>query len=298
LNSSCHQAYSIRQLCPFQGLVQIVRGDYARALSGDGQHWQIQVSCEVHQQEWGIMNSPEIQRRYVMYGMWSLQNGLATLPLDPTLDVPSEQQIQHGLVDHLKSCVEQLPFPQQDHYELWALDTEQQPLALLSSAIDQHSLQHIEVRRWRALGDRSEHFQPQRAHITSDPTLKLERLIHGHTRSPLQAQWYLRNPDGSARDLQGTPVATDRFPSLLICEHWEDENMQLLCEDYHNWLAPRLLMLQNLDDATRERLELAATQRALEASRFHRLYPKIINTKAINRILVEARLRKSTHSPG
>ncbi|HEY9052952.1 MAG TPA: hypothetical protein VIQ03_15480, partial [Gammaproteobacteria bacterium] len=79
------EAYSIRQLSPFRGTVQILNSEFARAVSADGLQWQIQVSCEVKQQQWGIMNSPEVQRRYVLYGMWSKQTDLSSLPLDPML---------------------------------------------------------------------------------------------------------------------------------------------------------------------------------------------------------------------
>lgn len=299
MNSVSTQAYSIRQLSPFQGLVQVVRGDYARALSGDGVNWQIQVSCEVHQQRWGILNTPNVQRRYVLYGMWNSEHGLTGLPLDPTLDVPSEHDIKQALLPLLPPN-QTLPLPQRDRYELWLLDRDGLPMALLASSIDAYNLSNIDVKRWRAVSDRSRPFQPQRATLGGDALLMLERLISDHATAPIRSQWFLRDTAGdgisvSDDDSQSAPhrVDADLFPELLIRERWPDAQQQLLAEDYHHWLAPRLLLLQNIPDTVRDRLEHAAQHHALEANRFYHLYPKIINRDILNKIRVEARLRKS-----
>lgn len=301
MNNPAYQAYSIRQLSPFQGLVQVVRADYARAISVDGHNWQIHVSCEVHQQQWGIMNAPDIQRRYVLYGMWNAATGLSSLPLDPTLDVPAAEDIETGLLGVLRQNI-QLPLPQRDHYELWSLDADTRPIALLASSTDEHNLVNIEARRWRAIADRSRNFQPPHYQGGGDALLALERLISNAGISPLSTQWFLRDADGSGQGLDGMhsarPLEAEQFPPLLIREDWPQQQNRLLCMDYHDWHAPRLLMLQTLPDDLRDRLERAAQQQALEASRFHHLYPKVINNDIINHIRVEARLRKSGHSTG
>ena len=63
--------------------------------------------------------------------------------------------------------------------------------------------------------------------------------------------------------------------------------------DYLNWRAPFLLMLCDIYDRTRDRLEHAARTRALEVDAFYRLYPKVLNIGLLKAMRVEARLRQS-----
>lgn len=297
-------AYSIRQLSPFRGTVQILSADFARAVSADGRQWQIQVSCEVKQQQWGIMNSPEVQRRYVLYGMWNKQRGLSSLPLDPMLDVPDHKLVEGSLLSHLEHQANAIPFPAMDHYELWLLHGKTRlPIALLASSINEHTLDQIKASRWRACSSRQLQFQPSRAKCSTDPILKIESLISEQCTSPLMAQWFYREADRSGHGLGGSHVpetligrtlAAEEFPELLISEDWPDDNDCLLAEDYHHWLSPQLLLLPHLHHTTRLRLEQAAQQHAMAVSRQYQLYPAIADQKIMNRILVEARLRKSS----
>ncbi len=304
LTEATATAYSIRQLSPYRGTVQILSSAYARAVSADGVQWQIQVSCEVKQQQWGIMNSPKVQRRYVLYGMWNQQRDLSCLPLDPMLDVPDDKLIETSLLIPLRDRVKAIPFPATDQYELWLLHGRTHlPIALIASATSEHTLDQIRASRWRASSSRQQQFQPMRALCSSDPILKIESLISEHGSSPLTAQWFYREADRSGLGLGGTQVAetltgrklsAEAFPELLIAEDWPDDNDRLLAEDYHHWLSAQLLLLPHLRHATRKRLELAAQQHALTVSQLHHLYPAIADQKILNRILVEARLRKSS----
>ena len=301
---STTEAYSIRQLSPFRGTVQILSSEFARAVSADGLQWQIQVSCEVKQQQWGIMNSPEVQRRYVLYGMWSPQRDLSSLPLDPMLDVPDDRMIEASLLTPLRELANTIPFTAGDPYELWLLHGKtHSPIALIASARNDFTLGQITASRWRASSSRQQQFHPPRAVCTSDPVLMVESLINNHCSSPLMAQWFYREADRSGRGLGGPHLPEtlidrrlpmEAFPELLIAEDWPDDNARLLAEDYHHWLSPQLLLLPHLSEATRQRLELAAQQHALAVSRLHHLYPAIADQKIMNRILVEARLRKSS----
>ncbi|HEY9052748.1 MAG TPA: hypothetical protein VIQ03_14450, partial [Gammaproteobacteria bacterium] len=226
------------------------------------------------------------------------------LPLDPMLDVPDDRMIEASLLIRLRELAETIPFPAGDPYELWLLHGKTHaPIALIASARNDYSLDQIKASRWRASSSRQQQFHPPRATYTSDPILMTESLISSHCSSPLMAQWFYREEDRSGRGLGGPNLPEtliDRhlpaaaFPELLIAEDWPDDNACLLAEDYHHWLSPQLLLLPHLGQATRQRLEQAAQQHALAVSRLHHLYPAIADQKIMNRILVEARLRKSS----
>ena len=295
--------YSIRQLSPFKGSVHIVSLPYARALTSDGLNWQIQVSCEVHQQQWNINNDPGIMRRYIFYGFWTETGGISRIPLDPGLDLPDQSYVEEALVNAIQQSLPELPFAHTDQFELWMLDCQQGlPIALLRSAIDIHQLNQLAIQRWRA-SDKAKHdFQPQQFQNSDDPILAIQRLINENTCNPIRAQWFLRNRDGSGQGLQGQNLKDElferhltvgQFPELLIKEDWPEDSARRLVEDYHHWLAPSLLTLSHISKATRQRLEDAAVGRALDVSRRYKLYPRITRNAWLNRILVETRLRKS-----
>jgi hypothetical protein len=76
-------------------------------------------------------------------------------------------------------------------------------------------------------------------------------------------------------------------------EEWPEPSDRDLVRDYLNWCAPFLLTLPDLDDAHRDRLERAATARAMELDSLYRLYPKILNPGLVKSLRVEARIRRS-----
>lgn len=303
MDTETSQYYSIRQLSPFKGCIHIVSLPYARAVTNDGINWQIQVSCEVHQQQWNIHNDPAIQRRYIFYGFWTETAGLSSIPLDPTLDVPDESYVEELLIDAIQQALPELPFAPADLYELWALDKKTHlPIALLRSATSPHQLDQIDFSRWRASDQAGHDFHPQRVSCNTDPVLTLQDVINDETCCPPTAQWFLRENNGSGQGLQGQNLDTElmhrhltrlQFPELLIRENWSEPFTRMLVEDYHHWLSPSLLTLNHISETTRQRLEDAAVNRALDVSRRYKLYPAITRSKWLNRILVETKLRKS-----
>lgn len=297
------QYYSQRQLSPFMGLVYVVNIALARAISHDGIFWQIQVSCETQQYHMGLHQAGMVQR-YVLWGVWSKQAGLKAMPLDPMLDTPADEIIENTLIPALESGLQHMPFAAKDFYELWILDSlDNLPVALLATRTDGHNLEQHKPLHWRASTHSKRDFIPVQAHTTGDPLLQLEQLISDNTCCPIRSQWFHRDANGmgigvSAHNLDttlyGRTLDKIDFPELLIRENWPNNNARLLAEDYHNWLAPRLLTLQNLSLATRSRLELAAQRYAIETSQLLGLYPQIADQKIINRILVEARIRTAS----
>ena len=85
----------------------------------------------------------------------------------------------------------------------------------------------------------------------------------------------------------------DRFPHCLIREDWDSEQARQLCGRYIQRLAPRLLMLQALPRAVRQRLERAARPHVFDMDRFHLLYPEVVDGELLAAARVEARLRRA-----
>lgn len=278
-------SYSFRQVNPFRGNLQVVNLPYCRGLSADGKHWQIQVSCEVHQQEWGIQ-SHHIPRRYVVAGAWQADTGFASMPLEPMLDTPDESTIHAQLLPALEAAHPQLPLPQQDHYEYWLLDSEQRPVALLHTALDQPAPGITARQQWRATSPLTDTLP--RAELQG-----LAQAVNMPDGKPTSAHWFQRQADGSGTMLSnaGIELPMDAFPPLLLREQWQDPKLEAFSHAYQDHLAPWLLLWQGLDDQVREHLEFAAQANAVMTDRLLPLYPRICDEKFINRIRVEAHLR-------
>jgi hypothetical protein len=134
-----------------------------------------------------------------------------------------------------------------------------------------------------------------------DSTL-LERLVRDTARRPLRFGWFERDADGGgwaveSADAKGEGatrrLAAESFPSLLLREAWPQPADRDLVRDYLDWCAPFLLMLPDIDDRTRDRLEHAAKFRATDVDALHRLYPKFLNPGLLKCIRVEARMWQS-----
>ena len=83
---------------------------------------------------------------------------------------------------------------------------------------------------------------------------------------------------------------------MLIQQKWQDETIESLVHDFIHWLSPYLLVLGFLRDTQREALEQTAKNHALLVDKLYPLYPKVINTQAINAARVEARMRNANQT--
>ncbi|MDH5473220.1 MAG: hypothetical protein OEY61_10230 [Gammaproteobacteria bacterium] len=304
MNIFTSQKYSARQLLPFTGNIQIINTPFARALSIDGKNWQIQTICESHQQQWNINTNSDIHRRYIIYGTWNDITGLSRFPIDPTLDVPSENSIHKNLITEIISSIDSIPFPAEDTYEYWLLDNNNYlPIALLATSISKELISETQqIKRWRSRSGSESEFTTSSNTYNRNPFTLLETYINNLSCQPLCAQWFHRNHDGSGTGLQGQNIKQQlydrvlpsiKFPELLIINQPDNPDYELLLHDYNHWLAPRLLTLHNITYETRLALENAAQYQPADVFRFHRLYPTIINRQLINKTLVEAKLRAS-----
>lgn len=280
--------YSVRQLSPFIGNIQVIEADYCRALSSDGEQWQIQASCETHQQEWNISGDEYIPRRYVLYGSWSQAKGFSSLPLDPMLDVPSPEHVQRQLVRYLPDCQQRLPFAPSDDYECWLIDQHSQlPLALVASTTEERIIPHIQCPRWQAIpGQDAEAL----SHLPAETLSSLEQHINQQGR--LHA-WYRRDRDDTLHPLQADAPRlrhTD-FPELPLNHLLLPDALQHSYQQLIDWQSPRLLTLPRLSDQCREDLAQLAIHHALETRRRWNLYPKPLAQEIINKIHVELKIR-------
>jgi hypothetical protein len=120
------------------------------------------------------------------------------------------------------------------------------------------------------------------------------------------ARWFHRADDGAGLGLhtrkggdalRGRVLEADVFPQLFIATAGMDAAHTRLVNDYHAWQAPWMLLLPQLDRATRSALEACACQQAELVEKHCRLYPEVIDRAALQAARVEAALLRSQPRP-
>lgn len=297
--------YAQRLLNPFRGVVHTICFASAEAVTLDGAHWDIYVSNDTLRQG---LDGRRVQISDIRYGSWSLENGLKRGPLYPSDDFHQMEEMGDIVYEHLTLVHRRIPFAFRDSHELWLLDDECQPLALLHSAVAPDELDLDLSIVWRAGFAARERFSSDArpaapAEAASD---YLARYINARAGSAPAAQWFRREPDGSGTGLKGIGLPArleDRrlevaaFPPLFLSVTGHDKDHRRLIEEYLIWQSPWLLLLPGLDGDTRRRFEQHARRQALEVLKQYRLYPEVIDEEGIKAALVEAVLRRSQQSP-
>jgi hypothetical protein len=294
--------YGVRRLNPLRGVMQVVDTGNARALSGDGLEWEVQVLAEQPEHSWHSPNQHRPVMRFFRFGVWSASAGLGRVPVSPLLDLDAMWAEADALVARLNACADQVPFPLGDPYELWLQDAAGEPFCLSATTTRPELMDRIALQPWAAT--------PLSEHGFVSPGLKrrgipvrdghdprrhageLERLVRTTAGSPARHAWFLRQGRGL-----GTPISAPGeprpLPWLPLRPQWPDAGDTALVWDYFDWCAPTLLTLPDLDHPTRERLEQAVRGRAREVAARYRLYPRILNPGLIRQLRVEARIRSS-----
>jgi hypothetical protein len=273
--------YSLRQMSPYQGTVQVIEMQGFRAFSENGRDWHAQY------QPVGGGRS--------IYGFWS-----ADRP-DRLLEIPQTESFLDALRNHPP-----VPFAPADSLELWLLDkTEHMPLALLATALPGRPPPRLHEVSWYPAA-RHEKFiadsltdegqtQPSYPHAEV-----LRRCIQAEAGPVPIAQWFFRDENGDGRGgvgcridsgIEGRELARSYFPELLLREHgWDDEKTRDLIQDYHEWLAPRLLTHDALVEPTRAWLEKAARRQSAVVYHLRNVLPAIANNEDLKVTLVQGRL--------
>lgn len=304
--SDTANCYAVRRLNPFLGVLEVVEIEGARALSVDGLDWQIQVEADRPDHTWGRGAPATAVRQFFRFGSWHVEHGLSRVPVNPILDVGAMLSASERLIDALQAAQAHLPFAFADHVERWLLAADGRPLALLAATVARRFTQEIHADGWQAtpamspdftapgltaLGIAASNELGNRRHADA-----LERQVLGAAGPSPRRCWYERQPDGSALPLDSgfAGLPADAFPELPLRRHWTEGPEATLLGDYLHWLAPRLLCLDTLDDATRLELEQAARRQALQVADHYRLYPKVLQRELLDSARVEARLRRAT----
>jgi len=294
------ECYAQRLLNPFRGVVHVIRYQSAEAVTTDGIEWDIYVANDALLDGLGRAGR-RAQISDIRYGHWSAEKGLKRGPLFPSDDFKRLEHMGAVVYEHLLGVHRELPFEFHDPFELWLLDRHEQPLALLHSVRTDSETDTKPPLDWRAGMAAQEQFQSAAiAGLTESAGAYLTRYVNSLASGV--AQWFRRSDDGAGLGLhtlkggdhlRGRVLEADAFPPLFIATAGMDAAHTRLVHDYHAWQAPWMLLLPNLDAATRSALEAAACQQAESIEKHCRLYPAVIDRAALQAARVEAALMRS-----
>lgn len=305
------ERYAQRLLNPFRGSVHTLRHHSAEAITTDGVHWDIYVANTMMLQEQDGVH--EVQVGDMRYGSWSVAQGLRRGRLSPSEDFRRMEAMGADLYEYLLQTHQQVPFVFTDHVELWLLDADTRPLALLHSESSERDIDLTMPITWRAGMAAREEFKSSAMEALcaqGSPDIAAADYVAHYVnrcagRKPA-AQWFRREPDGRGRGLRGIGLPAglegrvldeSLFPPLFLADTGHDAAHQLLIEDFLAWQAPWLLLLPHLDHATRRSLERRARLRVFTLEQQFRLYPAIVDTGVIQAARVEAVMRRSQLPP-
>jgi len=291
------ECYAQRLLNPFRGVVHTIRYQSAEAVTTDGIEWDIYVANDALLDGLGRAGK-RAQISDIRYGHWSAEKGLKRGPLYPSDDFKRLEHMGAVVYEHLLKVHREVPFAFRDQFELWLLDRNDQPLALLHSVRTHSETDTKPPLDWRAGMAAQERFQSAAIADLQDPAGVYLTQYVNHLASGV-AQWFCRADDGAGlglhtlkggEALHGRVLEAEAFPSLFIATAGMDTAHTRLVHDYHAWQAPWMLLLPHLDAVTRSALEASACQQAELIEKHCRLYPAVIDRAALQAARVEAAL--------
>jgi hypothetical protein len=298
------ECYAQRLLNPFRGAVHVIRYQSAEAVTTDGIEWDIYVANDALVEDLGRAGR-RAQVSDIRYGHWSVDKGLKRGPLYPSDDFKRLENMGAVVYEHLLKVHREVPFKFRDPFELWLLDHDNQPLALLHSVRADSETDTKPPLDWRAGMVAHEQFNSAAiAGLTESAGLYLTRYVNGLADGV--AQWFCRSDDGAGlglhtlqggEALRGRVLEAEAFPSLFIATAAMDAAHTRLVHDYFAWQAPWMLLLAHLDTGMRVALEASAVQQAEAIEKYYRLYPAIIDHPALQAARVEAALLRSQPRP-
>ncbi|HJX58534.1 MAG TPA: hypothetical protein VJ325_07435 [Thiobacillus sp.] len=294
------ECFAQRLLNPFRGVVHTIRFASAEAVTTDGIEWDIYVANDTLLDGLGRAGKRALISD-IRYGHWSAEKGLKRGPLYPSDDFRRLEEMGAVVYEHLLRVHRDVPFRFRDPFELWLLDRNDQPLALLHSVRADSETDTRPPLDWRAGMAAQEQFRSAAIANPAEPAgVYLTRYVNSLASGV--AQWFRRSDDGAGLglhtlkggdELRGRVLDAEAFPPLFIATAGMDAAHARLVRDYHAWQAPWLLLLPHLKPATRSALEACACQQAELIEKHCRLYPAIIDRPALQAARVEAALLRS-----
>ena len=285
--SQNYRTYSRRRLSPFHGTLQVVSVEGGEAESDDGRHWTLYVAHESIVSHTGLSE--------VRYGTWNATDGRERSRVRGTAPSRLIEEAGDRLVSALEQCANQVPFPPADHQELWMLDDDGAPLALLESTLEKASRGVAEDPVWISGTG------PSKSSNEGPVDMKaLAQQVRKRAGCRPQAIWVKRDAHGRGRRDDGNLIGPQIFPDLLLPAEWNDATATWRIQAYYAWQAPWLLQLHGLPRDTRRWLEQAAWRRPEEVAKGFRLYPEILDAEGLTAARVRARLmgdRQSNRPP-
>ncbi|MCB1773299.1 MAG: hypothetical protein KDI88_06750 [Gammaproteobacteria bacterium] len=274
------KAFSQRLTPPFSGLVQIAESERARALTMDGNLWEIHFRHAGNDRGGSGPPSQQHSFRRVAYVRHSEMSRISEQGTHDGREI--DERILE-LTSFLTDA--ELPFPTADEYEYWLLDPrDESPLALIFTCTEADDMPAFPVRpEWTALPAAVmpvEATDEEKDFSSAPVNYRVERLVAERAGSKPRARWFRRRP-----------TETDTFPAMLLREDWDDPADHDLCQRYLMRQSTRLLMLPALEHDDRLRLEQASRSHVMEVARFFSMYPQVIDNALMSTIRVEARMR-------
>jgi hypothetical protein len=298
------ECYAQRLLNPFRGVVHTIRYQSAEAVTTDGVEWDIYVANDALLDGLGRAGKRALISD-IRYGHWSAEKGLKRGPLYPSDDFKRLEHMGAVVYEYLLKAHREVPFKFRDAFELWLLDCNDRPLALLHSVRADSETDTKPPLDWRAGMAAQEQFKSVAIAGLAEPAgVYLTRYVNSLSNGV--AQWFRRSDDGTGLGLhtlkggdalRGRVLDSDVFPPLFIATAGMDAAHARLVHDYHAWQAPWMLLLPHLEPATRSTLEAAACQQAESVEKHCRLYPTMIDRAALQAARVEAALVRSQPRP-
>ncbi|MDQ1315046.1 MAG: hypothetical protein QG662_1155 [Pseudomonadota bacterium] len=294
------ECYAQRLLNPFRGVVHVIRFQSAEAVTTDGIEWDIYVANDALLDDLGPAGR-RTQISDIRYGRWSAEEGLKRGPLYPSDDFRRLEEMGAVVYEHLRKAHRTAPFAFRDPFELWLLDYDENPLALLHSVRSSNETDTRPPLDWRAGIAAQERFRSAAIPgIEESAGAYLTRYVNSLSRGV--AQWFSRSDEGAGLGLhalkgddrlRGRVLEADAFPPLFIATAKMDAAHTRLVRDYHAWQAPWMLLLPHLDSTTRGALEAHACRQAELIEKHCRLYPAVIDRAALQAARVAAALERS-----
>ena len=298
------RCFAVRRVNPFDGVLQVLETETARAYSADGATWQVQVRAQRPHHTWRSASDTPSVEQYFNFGRWDERHGLHRVPANPVMDIGRMSAAAERLGESLQSRTGELPFRLIDHFECWSIDRHRRPVALLATTEDQDRIADLDPGHWQASRPDDPGFVSPSSmapgmrdggeSVAGQYARQLEAQVRRRGRERI---WFRRQADGNGVPLtpsetEVTSAARD-LPALGLTTDWPDEQTGTLVEDYLTWKAPQLLTLQSIDDELRGRLEREACKQAPRLAAIYRLLPRVIDRELLAAARVEARLRQA-----